>query len=358
MRSVDGHTLLAAAGSIVDEATAARIDSDFVATAKVRSPRACAATTGVCARCYGWFSQTRALASPGARIGLAAARAIASLVPGLVGRTVWISNTGDPRLFREEATASGVVRHERLDLVPSPDGDALVMIADRGRMTLLDDCGEEIESFVVVRGDEVEVTDGQRVAARQRIISRSRRRTRLAPADAPAVADRAPSAPLYSIDIWGGLPRFLAILRAEEPESPTILAEVDGALEVIETRERGRRIQIHPDDGGPARHHWLRGRRSEWWPEDGPVARGESLGERGTDVSPRDLLRIFGADWLAGGLHAELRDIIAYSKQPVADVHLEVVVREMLRYGRVESGVRRPALSGVHQLVVARRQRC
>ena len=50
----DGKTVLVAAGEIIDEDMAKKIDEAGVTEVVIRSPLTCEARYGMCAKCYGW----------------------------------------------------------------------------------------------------------------------------------------------------------------------------------------------------------------------------------------------------------------------------------------------------------------
>jgi DNA-directed RNA polymerase subunit beta' len=72
----NGKTLLVAAGDIIDEATAKKIDESGVTSVVVRSPFACEARYGLCMKCYGWDLGTKSPVEIGTPVGVIAAQSI------------------------------------------------------------------------------------------------------------------------------------------------------------------------------------------------------------------------------------------------------------------------------------------
>ena len=155
--------VLAEAGAIVDETLAERINRALVPSVRVRSPLTCAETSGVCKACYGWDVGHRRFVALRARVGLAAARGIVALAPQLVYRPFDFGRMSNSTSQKSDVTtAAGVARHEGLDLIRTGERAVMVM-AREGRVVILDDIGEELESFRCVQGDHILVEDGAAV---------------------------------------------------------------------------------------------------------------------------------------------------------------------------------------------------
>ncbi|MEL6898998.1 MAG: DNA-directed RNA polymerase subunit beta', partial [Planctomycetota bacterium] len=56
-------------------------------------------------------------------------------------------------------------------------------------------------------------------------------------------------------DITGGLPRITEIFEARKPKDPAVVAEIDGTVELLSQRKRGKRAIIVRSDSGIEREH-------------------------------------------------------------------------------------------------------
>jgi len=72
----DGKTVMVAAGDLIDEAMAKKIDEAGVTEVTLRSPLACTARYGMCMKCYGWDLGTKKLVEIGMPVGVVAAQSV------------------------------------------------------------------------------------------------------------------------------------------------------------------------------------------------------------------------------------------------------------------------------------------
>ena len=56
-------------------------------------------------------------------------------------------------------------------------------------------------------------------------------------------------------DITGGLPRVTEIFEARKPKEPAVMAEVDGVVEILSEKKRGKRTIIVKSETGIEREH-------------------------------------------------------------------------------------------------------
>lgn len=74
--SPKGKKVLVAAGEMIDEAMAKKIDEEGITSVMVRSPLTCEARYGMCVKCYGWDLGTKGLVEVGMPVGVVAAQSI------------------------------------------------------------------------------------------------------------------------------------------------------------------------------------------------------------------------------------------------------------------------------------------
>src|SRR5206468_5987805 len=56
-------------------------------------------------------------------------------------------------------------------------------------------------------------------------------------------------------DITGGLPRVTEIFEARKPKDPAVMAEIDGMVEILGEKRRGKRTIIVRSESGIEREH-------------------------------------------------------------------------------------------------------
>jgi hypothetical protein len=312
-----GGELLVRAGEVIGADAAARLDRAFVASVRVRSPITCRAEGGVCARCHHG-------AAVGAKAGLAAAREIALRAAEIVERPFSIQSYcgwGRP-LVRQRSGVAGIVRHQGIDGehvdedFTGPAG--LRMLAREGRLWVHDDGGRALEAFQVLHDDRVLVGDGERIDGGREVLAHER-------------ADDT-----WSSEPWGGLGVLQRWLRQRPGPDRAVLAACDGTVIGVEQSRLTGVVRVDPGDGRPLAHHaFPRGRSVLVQPGD-RVDKGEMLA--GGLVAHGDRLRLFGARQAAARLLKDLTDLLASSGTPIADVHLEVLVRVMFDHVRVVDG--------------------
>lgn len=135
-----------------------------------------------------------------------------------------------------------------------------------------------------------------------------------------------------SEDITQGLPRVEEIFEARKPKGQAVITEIAGKVSMTEAKKK-REITVTGDDGESKVYSIPFGYRTKV--SDGDVIEaGDSLTEG--PVNPHDILKIKG---IRGVQSYMLREVLTtYQSQGVniADKHLEVVIRQMLRKVRIE----------------------
>jgi DNA-directed RNA polymerase subunit beta' len=141
-------------------------------TIRVRSPLACEAAAGVCAKCYGMDLSRSTLAEPGLAVGIIAAQSIGEPGTQLTMRTFHIGGTASKKVEDSEIRNKRAGRVQFANLVtepvPTEEGKAgkstkTVVLKRRGEILIVDPKDRELERHVVPLGAEVHVTEGQDV---------------------------------------------------------------------------------------------------------------------------------------------------------------------------------------------------
>ena len=133
-------------------------------------------------------------------------------------------------------------------------------------------------------------------------------------------------------DITQGLPRVEEIFEARKPKGMAIISEIGGRVSVSETRKK-REVTVTGEDGESKTYSVPFGYRMRVG-EGSIIEAGDGLTEG--PMNPHDILKIKGIKGVQAYL---LREVLTtYQSQGVniADKHIEVIVRQMLRKVRIE----------------------
>ncbi|MEL7267145.1 MAG: DNA-directed RNA polymerase subunit beta', partial [Planctomycetota bacterium] len=108
-------------------------------------------------------------------------------------------------------------------------------------------------------------------------------------------------------DITGGLPRITEIFEARKPKDPAVVAEIDGTVELLSQRKRGKRAIIVRSDSGIEREHLVpHGKRFLVHTND-IVKAGQSLVDG--PLVPHDILRVSGEEAVQQYLLNEIQQV-------------------------------------------------
>jgi DNA-directed RNA polymerase subunit beta' len=137
-------------------------------------------------------------------------------------------------------------------------------------------------------------------------------------------------------DITGGLPRVTEIFEARKPKDPAVIAEIDGTVELLGEKRRGKRTIIVRSETGIEREHLVsHGKHLRVHASDF-VRAGEALVDG--PLVPHDILRISGEEAVQQYLTREIQNVYRSQRVEINDKHIEIIVAQMLRKVRVESG--------------------
>ena len=134
-------------------------------------------------------------------------------------------------------------------------------------------------------------------------------------------------------DITGGLPRVVELFEARKPRETAIMAEINGAVKYGEVTKGQRKIYVVGEDGEQREYSLPRGVHINVQ-EGEKVKAGEPLmdGPR----NPHDILDVLGEKELQKYLVNEIQEVYRLQGVNINDKHLEVVVRQMMRWVKVE----------------------
>ena len=135
-------------------------------------------------------------------------------------------------------------------------------------------------------------------------------------------------------DITQGLPRVEELFEARKPKRDATLAEIAGRVSIVESKKKREIIITSEEDANEKKAYQIHyGARLKV--QDGQVvAAGDELIEG--SINPHDLLRILGVKSVQEYLLKEVLSVYYSQGVKIADKHIEVIVRQMLRKVRVE----------------------
>ncbi|MBM3775071.1 MAG: DNA-directed RNA polymerase subunit beta', partial [Acidobacteria bacterium] len=134
-------------------------------------------------------------------------------------------------------------------------------------------------------------------------------------------------------DITGGLPRVVELFEARKPRETAIISEINGAVKYGELGKGQRKIFVIGDDSNQREYLLPRGVHINVQ-EGERIKAGEPLmdGPR----NPHDILDVLGEEELQKYLVNEIQEVYRLQGVNINDKHLEVIVRQMMRWVKIE----------------------
>ena len=124
------------------------------------------------------------------------------------------------------------------------------------------------------------------------------------------------------------------LFEARKPKDPAIIAEIDGEVELVAEKKRGKRIiVVRGDDKTEVEHVIPHGKQLLVHAND-RVRAGDAL-VRGPLV-PHDILRVSGAEAVQQYLLHEIQNVYRSQRVEIDDKHIEIVIAQMLRKLKIE----------------------
>src|SRR5476649_2881586 len=135
-------------------------------------------------------------------------------------------------------------------------------------------------------------------------------------------------------DITGGLPRVVELFEARKPRETAVISEIDGTVRHGGIVKGMRKIMVVPDEGAEPREYSLPRGVHVNVQEGDRVRAGEPLmdGPR----NPHDILAVLGEKELQAYLVNEIQEVYRLQGVGINDKHIEVIVRQMMRWVKVE----------------------
>ena len=134
-------------------------------------------------------------------------------------------------------------------------------------------------------------------------------------------------------DITGGLPRVVELFEARKPHEPAVMSEIDGVVKFGEISKGQRKLYVTADNGLEKEYSVPRGVHINVQ-EGERVKAGEPLMDG--PLNPHDILAIRGEKELQGYLVNEIQEVYRLQGVNISDKHIEVIVRQMMRWVKIE----------------------
>ncbi|MEE8200691.1 MAG: DNA-directed RNA polymerase subunit beta' [Candidatus Acidoferrales bacterium] len=149
-----------------------------------------------------------------------------------------------------------------------------------------------------------------------------------------AVLVKIPRETTKTKDITGGLPRVVELFEARKPKHWAIISEINGTVKYGEIARGIRKVLVVGEDGEIREYAIPRGIHIS-------VQEGETIkaGEPLMDgpLNPHDLLAVLGEKFTQAYLVNAIQEVYRLQGVNINDKHIEVIVRQMMRWVRVEN---------------------
>ena len=136
-------------------------------------------------------------------------------------------------------------------------------------------------------------------------------------------------------DITGGLPRVVELFEARKPRETAVISEIDGTVKHGGIVKGMRKLIIVPDEPGADPREYLLPRGVHINVQEGDLVHaGEPLMDGPSN--PHDVLGVLGEKALQSYLVNEIQEVYRLQGVNINDKHIEVIVRQMMRWVKVE----------------------
>ena len=214
-----------------------------------------------------------------------------------------------------------VVEGETLRVEKDPSGHTRRMVMEHKgvyhpQVVLEDESGKILDFYYLPEKAYIEVAPGEKVAAGH-------------------VLAKTPREASGTQDITGGLPRVTEIFEARKPKDPAIMAEIDGKVELLGEKRRGKRTIVVKNESGIEREHLVTHGKHLRVHAGDYLKAGEALVDG--PLVPHDILRISGEEEVQRYLVREIQNVYRSQRVDIDDKHIEIIVSQMLRKVKIET---------------------
>jgi DNA-directed RNA polymerase subunit beta' len=134
-------------------------------------------------------------------------------------------------------------------------------------------------------------------------------------------------------DIVGGLPRVVELFEARKPRETAVMSEIDGSVKFGNITKGAQKISVIAETGEEREYSVPRGTHINVQEGD-RVRAGEPLMDG--PLNPHDILAVQGMEALQRYLVNAIQEVYRLQGVHINDKHIEVIVRQMLRWVRIK----------------------
>ncbi len=226
-----------------------------------------------------------------------------------------LTEEGGKAQFRD--VVQGVTVNEEVDEVTGLSMPVIIETSDEKRqpaIVIKDSKKKEIRSYLLPSGAHLMIGDGDDVR----------------PGD---ILAKIPRETTKTKDITGGLPRVVELFEARKPKDPAVITEVNGVVHYGGIVKGMRQISVVTEAGDTREYSVPRGVHVNVQ-EGERVKAGEPLMDGA--INPHDILQVLGENALQEYLVNEIQEVYRLQGVLINDKHIEVIVRQMMRWVRIE----------------------
>jgi DNA-directed RNA polymerase subunit beta' len=211
----------------------------------------------------------------------------------------------------------GLTVNEEVDEVTGLSMPVIIETQDEKRQPAImikDVDGKEARTYLLPSGAHLMVGDGEDVFPGQILAKIPRETTK-------------------TKDITGGLPRVVELFEARKPKDPAVITEVDGIVRYGGISKGLRKITVEAESSEVREYSVPRGVHINVQ-EGERVRAGEPLMDG--PINPHDILNVLGENELQNYLVNEIQEVYRLQGVNINDKHIEVIVRQMMRWVKIE----------------------
>jgi len=211
----------------------------------------------------------------------------------------------------------GLTVHEEVDEVTGLSMPVIIETQDEKRQPAIgirDSKKKDVRSYLLPSGAHLMVGDGEAVH----------------PGD---VLAKIPRETTKTKDITGGLPRVVELFEARKPKDPAVITEIDGVVRYGGISKGMRKITVVAESEETREYAVPRGVHINVQ-EGERVKAGEPLMDG--PINPHDILNVLGERALQNYLVNEIQEVYRLQGVNINDKHIEVIVRQMMRWVKIE----------------------
>jgi DNA-directed RNA polymerase subunit beta' len=187
---------------------------------------------------------------------------------------------------------------------------------------------EDLHPQVVIVGDHKEIVASYSIPAGAHLSVQEGKKVQ-----AGAQIAKTPRKIAKTKDITGGLPRVAELFEARRPKDAAEIAKIDGVVEIGGTVRGKRKIIVTDPETEAEEEHLVPLNKHIIVFKGDFVTKGQQL----TDgpVPPHDILDVLGPQQLQEHMVNEVQEVYRLQGVEIADKHIEIIVRQMLRKVKV-----------------------